>query len=155
MDEDEDGGDVEIIDELGEIGQAVYENPGEDDDWQSGDSEGDGDRDEEEILVEEPVDSIIRALGAEEVHDEMDDERDDGFVDDEGEDEDDEDEDDELDEEDAMIHADLDEEEEFDSSTPWGWAEDPGDAPMMTRAGQPARGGWYTLGGAPRGEIGK
>ncbi|RPB27982.1 hypothetical protein L211DRAFT_476750 [Terfezia boudieri ATCC MYA-4762] len=150
---DDDEGDVEIIDELADIGGAVYENPGEDDDWQSGDSGGEGDRDEEEILVEEPVDSIIRALGVEEVHDEMDDERDDGFVDDEGEDEDEDDEDDELDEEDALMHAELDEEDEIDASTPWGWAEDPGDAPMMTRAGQPARGGWYTLGGAPRGEI--
>ena len=157
-DDDEEGDDVEIIDELAEIGGggAAYENPGEDDDWQSGDSDGEGDHDEEEILVEEPVDSIIRALGAEEVHDEMDDERDDGFVDDEGEDEDEDDEDDELDEEDAMMHAEIDDEDEIDASTtPWGWAEDPGDAPMMTRAGQSARGGWYTLGGAPRGEIGK
>lgn len=155
MDEDEEGDEVEIIDELAEIGQVVYENPGEDDDWQSGDSEGERDHDEEEILVEEPMDSIIRAMATEEVHDEMDDERDDGFVDDEGEDEDEDDEDDELDEEDALIHAEMDEEEEFDSATQWGWAEDPGDAPMMARAGRPARGGWYTLGGAPRGEIGK
>lgn len=154
MDEDEEGDDVEIIDELRDMGEVVYDNPAGDDDWQSGDSEGERDHDEEEIMVEEPVDSIIRALGAEEVHDELDDERDDGFVDDEGEDEDEDEEDDELDEEDAMMHAEMDEEEEFDSATPWGWAEDAGDAPMMSRAGQPARGGWYTLGGPPRGEIG-
>ena len=154
MDEDE-GDDVEIIDELADMGQAGYDLPGEDDDWQSGDSDEERERDEEEIMVEEPVDSIIRALGAEEANDEMDDEREDGFVDDEGEDDDDEDEDDELDEEDAMIHAELEEDEELDAATPWGWAEDPGDAPMMTRGGQPARGGWYTLGGAPRGDIGE
>lgn len=155
MDEDDDDEDVEVIDELGELGQPGFDNVGEGDGWEA-ESDEEHDIEAGEILVEEPVDQIIRALGADEVHDEIDDERDDGFVDDEGEDDEDDDgEDDELDEEDALIQAEMDDEEEYDASTPWGWAEETGDAPMMTRAGQPARGGWYTLGGAPRGDMGK
>lgn len=147
-DMDEAGEEVEIIDEMAEDHQGPY-GSGEDD-WQSEGSEDD-EGDDEEIITDNPLETIVRALGgAEEIPGPGDEDRDDGFIDDEVE-EDDEDEDDEdMDEEEAMIQEDYEDDEGAFSAVPWGWAEEAGGAPMMARAHPRGHGGWYTLGGPPR-----
>lgn len=150
LSEDMDEGEgVEIIDELAEEHQGTYGSGGEDD-WQSEVSEDD-DGDDEEIITDNPLETIVRALGGpEEVPEPGDEDRDDGFIDDEVEEEDEDEDDDDLDEEEAMIREDYEDDEGAFSAVPWGWAEEAGEAPMMARAHPRGHGGWYTLGGPPR-----
>ena len=162
-DMDEDGGEVEIIDELGEHHHHHhhhhhrhdhYESGGEDD-WQSDGSDGDQEDEEEEegMLGDSNLETIARALGVghDEDPDGMDD-REDGFLEDEGDEDDDmegDEDDEDLEEEEAMMGEDYDEEDEGASGIPWGWTEGD-DAPIMTRAQPRGTGGWFTLSGAPR-----
>ncbi|KAF8252457.1 hypothetical protein K440DRAFT_651549 [Wilcoxina mikolae CBS 423.85] len=161
-DMDEDGGDVEIIDELGEHHHHHhhhhhdhYESGGEDD-WQSDGSDGDQEDDEEEeegMLGDSNLETIARVLGVghDEDPDGMDD-REDGFLEDEGDEDDDmegDEDDEDLEEEEAMMGEDYDDEDEGASGIPWGWTEGD-DAPIMTRAQPRGTGGWFTLSGAPR-----
>lgn len=148
-DMDEEGEGVEIIDEMAEDHQGHYGSGGEDD-WQSEGSEDD-DGEDEEIITDNPLETIVRALGgAEEVPEPGDEDREDGFIDDEVEEEDEDEDDEDMDEEEAMIQEDYEDDEGAFSAVPWGWAEEAGEAPMMARAHPRGHGGWYTLGGPPR-----
>lgn len=148
-DDMDEGEEVEIIDEMAEDHQGHYGSGGEDD-WQSEGSEDDEGEDEE-IITDNPLETIVRALGgAEEVPGPGDEDRDDGFIDDEVEEEDEDEDDEDMDEEEAMIQEDYEDDEGAFSAVPWGWAEEAGEAPMMARAHPRGHGGWYTLGGPPR-----
>lgn len=146
--------DIEIMDDLagGHPHDLEHYASGGEDDWHSEGSEGDHDEEEEgAIIADNPLESIARALGgvAEDVGDVEidDDDREDGYIDDEGDDDEDGDgdeDDEDMDDEDAMVQEDYDDDEGA-FSAPWGWVDDGGDAPVMTRAQPRGAGGWFTL----------
>ncbi|KAI5799845.1 hypothetical protein EDC01DRAFT_764959 [Geopyxis carbonaria] len=151
-DSDDEDGDDDTSDEDMEEGEEIdigdgphpaaphYDESGAEEDWQSEGSDDDND----------PLDNIARALGVGDDRDVLEDEQDDGFLDDEvDEDEDidgDEDDDDLDDEDEAMFQEEYDDDE---GGSPWGLLEG-NDPPVMTRAQPRGAGGWFTLSGAPR-----
>lgn len=133
-----------------------YDEDDEDEDGWESDGDDDDEGDDVEGDVGDRLENIARALvGGEGDHDmlHLDDDREDGFIDDELDDEEDmegDEDEDELDDEEAMMEEDFEDDEDVHSHMPWGWAE--GDeAALLTRAHpRGTAGGWFTLSGAPR-----
>lgn len=169
MDDDmDDDGDIEIIDEM--------ELEGDEDDEEDMNDEDDMDEDEDlddedhgdydggdgwtgagtvgndgALTLDDPLESIARALGVN-----TDDGQDDFAEEPEEEDDVDEDEEEEdMDDEDDGGQDDNDDDGGFNAPMPWDYFDDlGGDAPLMARGGRQA-GGWYTLGtSVNRGDIG-
>ncbi|PUU81078.1 hypothetical protein B9Z19DRAFT_1122592 [Tuber borchii] len=141
-DEDSDDMDdeVEILDEMAQ--DQVHYGSGGEEDRQSEGSEGEDQGDE--ILPDNDIEAIVRPpRGSDEPPEHGYEDRGDGFIDD-GAEEDDED-DDDMGEEEAMIQEDYEDDGGAFSAVPWGWADETGEAPMMTRAHPRDHGGWYPL----------
>ncbi|KAL7269455.1 E3 ubiquitin-protein ligase tom1 [Rhizina undulata] len=143
-DMDEDGDDVEVIDEMAEDHRGHF-GSGEED-WQSDGEDDEEDEEDDDIITSDnPLETIVRALGVSgEAPEPVDEDRDEG-----DEDEEEDEDDDDMDEEEAMIQEDYDDDEGAFGAVPWSWADDAGEAPMMARHPR-GPGGWYTLGGPPR-----
>lgn len=125
-----------------------------DNDWHSA-SSGD-EEDHDDLLSGSPLETIARVLGVgEDPNDPLGDDREDGFIDDEGDEEDDmedDEEEDDIDDEEAMLQEQYDDEDDDDeggSGVRWGWGGEGDDVPTL-RAHPRGAGGWFTLTGSPR-----